>query len=62
MTLIENVELDIPMLQKVREIFMFSCYTGLSYVDVINLKPHQIVNGTDGVKWITSQEQKRISR
>jgi site-specific recombinase XerD len=58
MNLIETAQLDVPMLLKVRDLFMFSCYTGLSFIDMITLKPHQIVDGTDGVQWITMSRTK----
>jgi site-specific recombinase XerD len=42
----------------VKDIFLFSCYTGLAYIDVKKLKRSQIVTGVDGEKWITSNRQK----
>jgi hypothetical protein len=41
-----------------RDIFLFSCYTGLAYVDVYNLSRSEIVNGIDSEKWIFSNRQK----
>ncbi|HLY68804.1 MAG TPA: site-specific integrase [Puia sp.] len=41
-----------------RDIFLFSCYTGLAYVDVYNLERSAIVNGIDDEKWIYSNRQK----
>jgi hypothetical protein len=46
------------MLQKVRDLFIFSCYTGLSYIDLVELKPQQIVTSIDRVKWIKSSREK----
>lgn len=34
---IENKQFGIPRLQLVKDLFVFSCYTSLSYIDVINL-------------------------
>jgi len=48
-------------LSNVRDIFLFSCYTGLAYVDVSNLRRTQIVTGIDGVKWIITKRQKTNS-
>lgn len=42
----------------VKDIFLFSCYTGLAYVDVHKLKRSEIANGIDGEKWIIINRQK----
>ncbi|MGY3212849.1 site-specific integrase [Mucilaginibacter sp. HD30] len=55
---IENKELDLPRLSVVRDIFVFCCYTGLAFVDVMNLKPEHIIIGTDGELWIKTSRQK----
>ncbi|KOH46071.1 site-specific integrase [Sunxiuqinia dokdonensis] len=55
---IETKELGIERLQTVRDIFVFSCYTGLSYIDAINLRPDEINLGIDGQNWIFSKRQK----
>lgn len=55
--LIANKEIGIPRLELVRDIFIFSCFTGLAYIDVSNLTPDHIV--TLGAKqWIMTQRQK----
>ena len=55
---IENKVLEFERLQTVRDVFVFSCYTGLSYVDAINLGPDEINLGIDGEYWIFSRRQK----
>jgi site-specific recombinase XerD len=50
----------IERLDMVRDLFVFCCYTGLSYVDVINLTPGHIVAGTDGEKWIRTCREKTM--
>jgi hypothetical protein len=40
--LIEELDLIDTGLRRVRDCFVFACYTGLSYVDVKWLKPEQI--------------------
>ena len=50
--ILEERRFDDPMLQKVKDLFVFSCYTGLAYVDVMALKPENIVVGIDGFQWI----------
>lgn len=61
-----NEEINILKQQKfksegltlVRDLFIFSCYTGLSYVDVYNLTKDQISVHKDGNKWIMTNRQK----
>lgn len=45
-------------LNLVRDIFIFSCYTGLAYVDIFNLTNEQITIGIDGNLWIITNRQK----
>lgn len=49
---------DIERLAIVRDIFLFSCMTGLAYADVQKLKRSEIRIGVDGEKWIFSRRQK----
>ncbi len=55
---LEEKEFKIPRLQQVKDLFIFSCYTGLAYIDVIKLKPENIVVGMDGKKWLATSRQK----
>ncbi len=50
---LEEVELYNETHVKVRDIFVFGCYTGLSYIDIKNLTQDNIVYGIDGKKWIS---------
>ena len=45
----------------VRDIFLFSCFTGLAYIDVKNLTKSHIGIGIDGEKWIYTHRQKTES-
>lgn len=45
-------------LEQVRDIFLFSCYTGLAYIDVQKLKRADISTGVDGEDWIFIKRQK----
>lgn len=58
---IKSKEFSIVRLQHVRDIFLFSCFTGLAYIDVKNLRRNQIITGIDGEKWIITQRQKTQS-
>jgi len=45
-------------LNLVRDIFLFSCYTGLAYADVRKLRRTEIAPGVDGSFWIFTNRQK----
>jgi site-specific recombinase XerD len=45
-------------LTNVRDLFLFSCYTGLAYADVKKLRKDEIVIGVDGEHWIMTHRQK----
>ena len=51
-------ELVSDRLELVRDIFIFSCFTGLAYIDVKQLSNDNIVLGIDGDKWINKNRQK----
>lgn len=53
-----NKEFTIERTAMVRDIFLFSCYTGLAYIDTKNLTPQNIGYGIDGNKWIFTNRQK----
>jgi integrase len=55
---IYNKKMSSERLQLVRDIFIFSCYTGLAYIDVKGLKKDHIGIGIDGQKWIFKNRQK----
>jgi site-specific recombinase XerD len=42
----------------VRDIFLFSCFTGLAYADVAKLKKTDMFTGIDGYKWISCKRKK----
>ncbi len=55
---IANKQFVTERLTLVRDIFLFSCYTGLAYADVKKLKRSEIRIGIDSKKWIFIQRQK----
>jgi len=55
---IKNKTFENVRLSNVRDIFLFSCYTGLAYVDVKNLKREDLQKGVDGRQWIFINRQK----
>mgnify|MGYP000472441836 CR=1 FL=1 len=45
-------------LENVRDLFIFSCFTGLAYIDVANLTQDNIRKSFDGNLWIITKRQK----
>jgi site-specific recombinase XerD len=56
-----NKDFGTDRLSLVRDIFLFSCFTGLAYIDVKNLTKSHISFGIDGEKWIFTHRQKTES-
>ena len=54
---IANKELTIPRLALVRDLFLFSCFTGLAYIDVANLRREHLVT-MNGKTWIMTRRKK----
>lgn len=59
---VTKLELRMPRLAIVRDMFVFCCFTGLAYIDVKKLTPHNIVTHIDGSLWIQSARQKTRSK
>lgn len=55
-------EFAVERIAQVRDIFLFSCYTGLAYIDTKNLKRENIGIGIEGGKWIFTSRQKTKTR
>ncbi|MBO0356170.1 MULTISPECIES: site-specific integrase [Flagellimonas] len=53
-----NLSISLESMRLVRDIFIFSCYTGLCYIEVKNLSKNDIVTGVDGEQWIMVRRQK----
>jgi integrase/recombinase XerD len=51
-TKLETTILSQIRLEKVKELFLFSIYTGLHYADAMSLTTSNLVNGVDGNLWI----------
>ena len=56
--LIENKEINIARVEIVRDLFIFSCYTGLAYKDAFNLTPDQMQLGINGKKCLIINREK----
>lgn len=57
-----NKVLATDRLNQVKDIFLFSCFTGLAYVDVKKLSRKNIGFGVDGEKWIFINRTKTDTR
>lgn len=55
---IEEKSISFPRLQHVQDLFIFSCYTGLAYIDLFNLTSSNISIGIDGEYWINTARKK----
>jgi len=47
-----------PALDVTRDMFVFSCFTGLSYIDLYNLTGKHIVKADDGALWLNISRHK----
>jgi len=54
---LKNITLN-DSLSKVRDIFLFACYTGLSYIDLYNLSLNNIRKGNDNLQWVYVKRHK----
>ncbi|MFC2109321.1 site-specific integrase [Bacteroidota bacterium] len=58
---LERIEEYIPgsnRLKFVRDLFVFSCYTGIAYMDIMLLTKNNLLLGIDGNKWIITKRHK----
>ena len=53
-----NTSLKCPKLVFTRDMFLFSCFTGLAFIDLYNLTNQQIVKAEDGTFWLHTFRQK----
>ncbi|WP_165027315.1 MULTISPECIES: site-specific integrase [unclassified Dysgonomonas] len=58
LTVLSNKEFGCERLDKVRDIFLFCCYSGLSYSDLSDLTTDKIKKGIDGHLWIMDTRNK----
>ncbi len=55
---LQGKQFAIERLSQVRDLFLFSCYTGLAFIDVFQLTPSHIAIGVDGNNWVFTSRQK----
>ena len=57
LSMFAGIKLENPNFSFARDLFLFGCWTGISFIDIKNLTEDNIVNIND-VPWIVSQRQK----
>lgn len=55
---IEELVTPIERLAMVRDLFIFSCYTGISYGDIMTLDKECVIRGIDGDLWLMATRNK----
>ncbi|NML20792.1 site-specific integrase [Pseudoflavitalea sp. G-6-1-2] len=51
-------DFETDRLNQVRDVFIFSCFTGLAYADVQKLKRTEVARGIEGDYWVFTKRQK----
>ena len=55
---LRNKVFEIERLEEVKDIFLFCCFTGFSFIDVEKLSVNELIIGIDGGKWIYTNRKK----
>jgi site-specific recombinase XerD len=55
---IEMAILPTERLERVRDVFIFICYTGISYSDLVNISADNLSKGIDGRNWLNYERLK----
>ncbi|MDQ1142592.1 MAG: site-specific integrase [Pedobacter agri] len=58
---IRQVDLPDPVQCVVRDMFVFSCYTGLAYSEISSLASHHITTDNEGGVWLVMQRKKTLN-
>ena len=53
-----NKKIESKRVEQVRDVFVFCCYTGLSYADIKKLTRKEIMPGLDGEQWVMTSRKK----
>lgn len=59
---LEQFSCSVDRLNVVRDLFVFSCYTGVAFGDIMLLTEGNIVEGEDGNPWILTSRQKTATQ
>lgn len=58
LAVITKREFDSSRLERVRDIYLFACYTGLTYQDIKTLKECQLIIAKDDTPWLSIHRSK----
>ncbi|PJR04869.1 site-specific integrase [Avrilella dinanensis] len=58
LAVLEKKNFSIERLQSVLDMFLFSCYKGLAYIDISKLSCEHICKGIDGKDWLMIKREK----
>ena len=58
LTLLMNKQITSKRLEQIRDVFVFSCFTGLAYCDAQALTAEHIINGPNNRPWIRTHRKK----
>ena len=58
LTNLMNKQLPSKRLEQIRDVFVFSCFTGLAYCDAQALTAEHIILGPNGTPWLRTHRQK----
>lgn len=53
-----NKDFEIKRIEQVRDLFLFCCMTGLSFIDLKQLRPEHLLKDNQGKMWIRKARQK----
>ena len=56
--ILDKKSLNLKRLCEAKDIFLFCCFTGFAYNDVLNLTPDNVITGIDQEKWIQKNRGK----
>jgi len=58
---LENKHFKVERLGKIRDLFIFSCYTGLAYQEIKELTSENLIKGIDGKLWLSYTRFKTLN-
>jgi integrase len=61
LTRLESRQFRVERLNKIRDLFVFSCYTGLAYSEIKELKNENLTKGLDGKLWLNYYRFKTLN-
>jgi hypothetical protein len=56
---LEHYTFQSEILNKVKDCYLFCCYTGLAYKEMFELKKQDLITKTDGTIWIYKKREKK---